>query len=55
VNGAKLLHDLFAGLSGNREEYRKTVHSVQLTEWLIENSPNSLAEMKGFLESILAS
>jgi hypothetical protein len=54
VNGAKLLHDLFAGLSENREEYRKTVHSVQLTEWLIENSPNSLAGMKNFLESILA-
>jgi energy-coupling factor transporter ATP-binding protein EcfA2 len=54
VNGAKLLRDLFAGLSGNREEYRKTLHSVQLTEWLIQNKPDSLAEMKEFLESILA-
>jgi hypothetical protein len=54
VNGAKLLHDLFAELSGNREEYRKTVHSVQLTEWLIQNKPDSLVEIKEFLESILA-
>lgn len=54
VNGAKLLRDLFAGLSGNREEYRKTVHSVQLTEWLIQNKPDSLEEVKDFLDSILA-
>lgn len=54
VNGAKLLRDLFAGLSGDREEYRKTVHSVQLTEWLIQNKPDSFAEIKEFLESILA-
>jgi predicted ATPase len=54
VNGAKLLHDLFAQLSENREEYRKTVHSVQLTEWLVANNPGSLAEMREFLESILS-
>ena len=54
VNGAKLFRDLFAGLSGNREEYRKTVHSVQLTEWLIRNKPDSLGEMKELLEAILA-
>ena len=54
VNGAKLLHDLFTGLSGNREEYRKIMHSVQLTEWLIQNKPDSLVEIKEFLESILA-
>lgn len=54
VNGAKLLRDLFAGLSGAREEYRKTAHSVQLTEWLIQNNPESLEEIKDFLASILA-
>jgi hypothetical protein len=54
VNGAKLLRDLFAELSGDREEYRKTVHSVQLTEWLIQNKPDSLEEVKDFLDSILA-
>jgi hypothetical protein len=54
VNGARLLRELFAALSGNREEYRKTVHSVQLTEWLIQNKPDSLVEVKGFLGSILA-
>ena len=54
VNGAKLLRDLFAQLSENREEFHKTVHSVQLTEWLIEKIPDSLAEMKDFLGSILS-
>lgn len=54
VNGAKLLHGLFAELSDGREEYRKTVHSVQLTEWQIQNKPDSLAEVKDFLGSILA-
>jgi hypothetical protein len=54
VNGAKLLRDLFGQLSENREEYRKTVHSVQLTEWLVANNPDSLAEIKDFLDSILA-
>lgn len=53
VNGAKLLNDLFASLSENREEYRKTVHSVQLTEWLIENKPAALNEIKHLLASIL--
>ena len=53
VNGAKLLKDLFASLSESREEYRKTVHSVQLTEWLIENNPGALDEIKHLLASIL--
>jgi hypothetical protein len=53
VNGAKLLYDLFAGLSTNREEYRKTLHSVQLTEWLIANKPDALDEIKQLLASIL--
>lgn len=53
VDGAKLLHNLFADLSGNKEEYRKTVHSVRLTEWLIQNLPDSLSELKEFLGTIL--
>lgn len=53
VNGAKFLNDLFASFSEHREEYRKTVHSVQLTEWLIENNPAALDEIKRLLASIL--
>jgi predicted ATPase len=54
VDAAKLLQKLFEALSGSKEEYRKTVHSVQLTEWLIENKPSALAEILEFLQAILA-
>jgi energy-coupling factor transporter ATP-binding protein EcfA2 len=55
VHGAKILQDLFAEFSQNREEYRKTLHSVQLTEWLIQHNPSSLDELKTLLASILIS
>jgi energy-coupling factor transporter ATP-binding protein EcfA2 len=55
VNGARLLHDLLASLSNNTEEYRKTVHSVALTEWLIANKPEALSELKELLLSVLSS
>ena len=53
VNAAKLLKHLFQDISGNREEYRKTIHSVQLTDWLIANKPEQLAELKDFLIEFL--
>lgn len=55
VHGAKILQDLFAEFSQNRVEYRKTLHSVQLTEWLIQHNPRSLDELKTLLASILIS
>lgn len=53
VNGAKLLKDCFQTVSKGKEEYRKTVHSVQLTEWLIEHDPDALRGVTGLLEGIL--
>lgn len=53
VHGAKLLEDLFTELSDSKEQYRKTAHSVQLTEWLIENRPEMLEEIKGLLLGII--
>lgn len=53
VHGAKLLADLFSELSANREEYRKTIHSVQLTDWLMKNKPEMLAELRDFLSELL--
>ena len=49
VHGAKLLAKLVVELSSDREEYRKTTHSIQLTEWLIENKPQHLQELKDLL------
>lgn len=54
VNGAKLLSDLFANLSNSREEYRKTVHSIKLTEWLIKRKPEALFELRDFLLKCLS-
>ncbi len=50
----KLLHDLFLGISENRLEYRKTTHSVELTEWILENKPDELKEVADLLRIILA-
>ena len=52
VDGARLLEDLFRHLQGNIE-YRKTTHSIKLTEWLLENKPEQLKELKDFLIELI--
>ena len=53
INAAKLLDVLFSELSEARVEFRKTTHSVMLTEWLLENNPEHFAELVQFLRGIL--
>lgn len=53
IDGASLLYDLFAELSEARVRYDKIVHSVSLTEWLIENEPTSLQELVSLLTKVL--
>ena len=53
IDAAKLLDALFANFSEARVEFRKTKHSVMLTEWLLENNPDSFAELVQFLRAIL--
>ncbi|WP_333352695.1 AAA family ATPase [Microcoleus sp. herbarium14] len=53
INAAKLLDVLFAKFSEARVEFRKTKHSVMLTEWLLENDPDYFAELVQFLRGIL--
>ncbi|MEG3847854.1 AAA family ATPase [Microcoleus sp. herbarium19] len=53
INAAKLLDVLFSELSEARVEFRKTTHSVMLTEWLLENNPEQFAELVQFLRGIL--
>ena len=53
IDAAKLLDALFANFSEARVEFRKTKHSVMLTEWLLENNPDSFAELVLFLRGIL--
>ena len=42
VHGANLLSDLFSAFSEARVSYVKTEHSVRITEWIIEHSPEEL-------------
>jgi AAA15 family ATPase/GTPase len=49
IDAAKLLKDLFNHFSESKLEYRKTTHSKELTEWLIENAPHELEELKELL------
>jgi hypothetical protein len=53
VDGATFLQDLFQDQSEQRVAFRKLEHSVQLTEWLIENSPADLKEVIDLLALIL--
>jgi len=53
VDGARLLEDLFIHLQGNIE-YRKTTHSVKLTQWFLENKPEQLSELKDFLIKLVS-
>jgi len=52
VDAPKLLKSLFDELSGVNLEYQKTVHSIALTEWLLEHCPNHLEELAEYIESL---
>lgn len=54
IDAAKLLNKMFSDLTDARISYSKTIHSVALCDWLLENKPEALAEivdiLKGFLQ-----
>jgi predicted ATPase len=49
VDGAKLLADLVAGRTANKEQYIKTTHSPAITDWLLENKPDHLGELRAYV------
>ncbi|MEQ8385266.1 MAG: hypothetical protein RH949_23175 [Coleofasciculus sp. A1-SPW-01] len=53
INAAKLLKDLFSELSENRIKFRKTRHSLKLTEWLLEHEPEQMIELAEFLQKVI--
>ncbi len=55
VNGAKLLADLFSGLSDGCEEYRKTRDAPKLTDWLIRNNRSALNDIEALLRELTGS
>jgi hypothetical protein len=54
VDAPELLAHIFSKLSETKESFQKAVHSVQLTEWLIEHRPSDLDEVAGLLREVLA-
>jgi hypothetical protein len=53
VDAASLLEDLFVDLSDTRVEFEKVRDNAKLTEWLIENEPDALAELAELLTEVL--
>ena len=53
IDAAGLLTDAFRELSEGRVSFEKTTHSISITEWLIENSPDDLREVSDFLVQLL--
>lgn len=49
VHGAKMLSDIFRQAG---TEYKKVLHGVALTKWLIENDPDKLAEVRNLISQV---
>lgn len=54
ADGAKILKEVFANLSEARLEFRKTTHTPELFEWVIENDPGHLSDLKNFIQGLFA-
>jgi len=53
VDTPKLIDDLFQEFSEATETFRKPLHSVQLTTWLLHNDPAALRELMEFVIRIV--
>ncbi len=52
VKSSRLLDDMFGDLTDARFIYRKTIHSVALTEWLLEHRRERLNGLLEFVRGI---
>ncbi|NEQ41487.1 MAG: AAA family ATPase [Okeania sp. SIO3I5] len=53
VNGAEVIKEIFSKFSNNTVEYRKTKHSLEITNWLLEHEQNYLQKLAEFLKEII--
>ncbi len=53
IHAAKLLEDLFGEFTDHKVSYQKTVDSVKLTEYLLENKPEAFDSLKQLLDKFL--
>jgi predicted ATPase len=54
VHAARLLGDLFSEFSETRVVFLKLRYGVQLTDWILDNSPEELREIANVLKHMLA-
>lgn len=54
VDAARVLNRMFSELSGTRLTFRKTVHSVALFDWLLENASEILDDLFEHLSTLVA-
>jgi hypothetical protein len=55
VSAPQLLADLFLETTNSRLEYRKIVHSIALTKWLLANKPEHLSELLHYVRDLVPS
>ena len=53
VDAAKLLADLFTDVSDAKLEFRKTEHSVALTQFILKNAPDHFSEFFAYLRELM--
>lgn len=54
ADGAKILKEIFTTSSNTTYEFRKTTHTPELFDWLLENKKDSLEPLERFIQSICA-
>lgn len=51
-NGAELLKTIFSNSKPTTIEYRKTTHTSELFDWIIDNKPELLNDLRDFIKKI---
>jgi hypothetical protein len=55
IHGANLLGDLFAKATGARAEYRKVIHGMELTEYILNYNPPLLQPLADWVAGLIES
>ena len=53
IDGARILREIFAELSGNRASFEKMRHSVAITDWILENRPEHFRELADWISDLI--
>jgi predicted ATPase len=53
-HAANVLKAVFSDIGGAGHPFKKLIHSLELTRWLSRNKPQTLIELKEYIESLLS-